>query len=77
MAGWAPGAGDLEHGKAQSYNLTVVGRLKDEASIAQAQADLDPIMSRVKAQFAEVLGDRVARVVSFQDSSSGPRSRGC
>ena len=70
-APWAPGAGDLEHGKAQSYNLTVVGRLKDLASIAQAQADLDRIMSRVKAQYAAVLGDRVARVASFQDSIVG------
>ena len=70
-APWAPGAGDLQHGRAQSYNLTVVGRLKDVASIAQAQADLDRIMSRVKAQYAAVLGDRVARVASFQDSIVG------
>ena len=70
-APWAPGAGDLQRGKSQSYNLTVVGRLKDEASIAQAQADLDRIMSRVKAQYAAFLGDRVARATFLQDAIVG------
>ena len=70
-APWAPGAGDLQRGKSQSYNLTVVGRLKDEASIVQAQADLDRIMSRVRAQYAAFLGDRVARVTFLQDAIVG------
>jgi len=70
-APWAPGAGDLQRGKSQGYNLTVVGRLKDEASIGQAQADLDRIMSRVKAQYAAFLGDRVARVTFLQDAVVG------
>jgi predicted permease len=71
-APWAPDSRDLQRGRSQPYNLTVIGRLKDAVSIAEAQADLDAIVARVKAQNAAVLGDRVARATFFQDAIVGP-----
>ena len=62
---------DRQRGRSQSYNLAVVGRLKDGVSIAQAQSDLDRVMSGVKAEYSAFLGDRVARVASFQDAIVG------
>ncbi|HKW03536.1 MAG TPA: ADOP family duplicated permease [Vicinamibacterales bacterium] len=68
---WVPDPKDLQRGRSQSYNLTVIGRLKDGVSVAQAQADLDGIMTRVKAQYAASVGDRVARVAFLQDAIVG------
>jgi predicted permease len=70
-APWAPAPGDLLRGKSQPYNLSVLGRLKDGVSLAQAQADLDGITARLKAQYPAALADRVARVTSLQDSIVG------
>ena len=70
-APWAPSANDLQRARSQPYNLTVVGRLKNGVSIAQAQADLDGIMARLKSQYAALQGDRVARVAFLQDAIVG------
>jgi putative ABC transport system permease protein len=70
-APWAPDSKDLQRARSLPYNLTVVGRLKNGVSIAQAQADLDGIMARVRSQYSSLLGDRVARVTFLQDAIVG------
>jgi len=71
-APWAPSFAELARGRRQAYNLTVVGRLKRGTSVAQAQADVDAITARLKAQYPNNLADRVGRVTDLQDAIVGP-----
>ena len=50
-----------------SISGTVLGRLRDGYSIAQAQAELDAIAHRLSEQYPDTNRDRGARVIVYQD----------
>lgn len=67
---------DLTSSKADRTNhfLTVLGRLKDGTSIAQAQADLGTVAARLAHQLPETNADHGVRVVSVvEDLTNGSR----
>jgi putative ABC transport system permease protein len=67
----APGASeDLTAMRGASY-LTVIARLADGASLAQAQAEMETITKRLAAEYPETNTGRGVRVVSVYDDTVG------
>lgn len=67
---WLPnGFRDDERVRADSfsYRLQVIGRLKDDASFAAAQAEMDRITARLAAETPRWFTDRVAKVEPLRD----------
>ncbi len=63
---------DFSAGQRDNNYLTVLGRLKPEATLAQAQAEMDGIASQLRAEHAEhQLAERQIRAVALQQKITG------
>jgi hypothetical protein len=58
-------------GNSRNFSLQVVGRLKDEASVEQAQQRMSAITAAIKAEYPRWSPDRVATVRTLHESLVG------
>ncbi|HEX5217830.1 MAG TPA: ABC transporter permease [Vicinamibacterales bacterium] len=63
------------YGTRTAHNFSVVARLKPGVSVARAQADLDAVTERLKAEYPDVKTENnFARVVAFREDLLGPQA---
>jgi putative ABC transport system permease protein len=68
---WMPFASALNHFNRSLYMLKVIARLKPDATITQARAELDAIAQRLAQQYPETNKDRGVHLVNLQDDAVG------
>lgn len=57
-------------GNSFGYNLQVIGRLRDDVTLEQAQAEMDRITATLAAETPRWFEDRIARVIPLHDEMS-------